>query len=592
MTLATALQLVQRRAEIRPRHKVFLACGFQPLHLTTFLQAHFAERFPDQAADIQTGLYGDLEGTLERTAESDAEAAAVVIEWSDLDPRLGFRSSGGWGPSVEADILATCRHRREQYLKRLEGIASKMPVAVALPSLPVSLLGHTPGRQLSAAQAELELQVAALAADAAKLPRVRVLSPSHLAQTSRPANRADVSLELRAGFPYTLDHASALAMELVHLIYPRTPMKGLITDLDDCLWAGLVGEVGPLGVGWSIAAHAQAHGLYQQELRQLSEMGVLLAVASKNDPAIAERALSRGDLYLPRTALFPVVANWQPKSQAIEQILRLWNIGADSVVFVDDSPMELAEVRSVWPAMTCLQFPAGSPAKIVDFLGHLRDLFGKSSLNSDDALRQNSIVANARFQEIARSQTNADFLRDLQGKVTIEVQEDASNPRLLELINKTNQFNLNGRRLSEAEWLRLVDCPNRVILAVSYEDKFGPLGVIGVLAGHQLGDRVAVTSWVLSCRAFSRRIEFHILDYLFRCHGVETISLAFMPTDRNHPLQEFLRSISIPIDAERDCILSRAAFCSAGYELPHQVAVAGDRSAVLLGNAGGTHVPR
>ena len=160
MTLGQALGLVQERKEVNRRRKIFLVCGFQPLHLGTFLQGHFAQRFPDEAADIQTGLYGDLEGTLITSAGSPAEAAACVIEWSDLDPRLGLRSAGGWALSIQADILAGCQERLARLLEGLEALGARMPVALVPPTLPLSLLGHTAGWQLSVTEAELQQQVA------------------------------------------------------------------------------------------------------------------------------------------------------------------------------------------------------------------------------------------------------------------------------------------------------------------------------------------------------------------------------------------------------------------------------------------------
>jgi hypothetical protein len=120
-------------------------CGFEPLHLGTFLRGHFAQRFPDQAADLKTGLYGDLDGTLVAAAGSQSEAAAVAIEWSDLDPRLGLRGAGGWSLSVQPDILANCRDRFARLPGYLEALASKMPVALVAPTLPIPLLGHSAG---------------------------------------------------------------------------------------------------------------------------------------------------------------------------------------------------------------------------------------------------------------------------------------------------------------------------------------------------------------------------------------------------------------------------------------------------------------
>jgi FkbH-like protein len=542
LTLNQALATIKAQPEGVSRSKIFLVCGFQPLHLATFLKAHYALRFPDRAADVLEGHYGDLDGTLAVATKSDATAAVVVIEWGDLDSRLGLRSSGGWGLSVEADILANCGERWARILARLEELASRMPVAVVPPTLPFPFLGHTAGWQMSATEADLHKQAAGFLAEAARLANLRVLHPSRLAKVSPEASRRDPNMELAAGFLYSLRHASALAEQLVQLLYPPSPMKGLITDLDETLWSGIVGEVGVRAVCWGVGEHAQIHGLFQQQLRHFSEMGVLLAIASKNDPAVAEEALRREDLLIPGTAFFPVKVSWGPKSQAVAEILQAWNIGPESVVFVDDSPMELAEVGAAFPAMTCLPFDKRNAAKAVELFEQLRDLFGKPAVHREDALRQASIRASASIREAAAQSDDGDFVRALQGKLTFDTRKSSGNKRLLELINKTNQFNLNGVRIGEGEWLRHLEDECSFAVGVAYEDRFGPLGTIGVLAGRQCGGLVEVTSWVLSCRAFSRQIEHHMLEYLLGRPGVTAIRLCFRPTERNGPLQEFLRS--------------------------------------------------
>lgn len=540
----------------------------------TFLQGHFAQRFEREAADIQVGAYGDLAGTLAAAADSPAEAGTVIIEWSDLDPRLGCRSSGGWGPSAENDIVASCRQRVALLLRRLEHLASTMPVALALPTLPIPLFGHTAGGQLGLAEAELEGQAAALAVAAAHLANVRIVRPSRLARLSPPSGRFDANMELAAGFPYSIAHASTLAQQLIGLLYPSSPMKGLITDLDNTLWAGIVGEVGASAVGWSLAEHAQLHGLYQQQLKQFAEMGVLLAVSSKNDAAVVESALSRPDLYVPGSAFFPVIANWRPKSEAVAEILRTWNIGAESVTYLDDSPMELEEVQTAFPSMTCLRFPTGSPARTLELLEQLRDLFGKPALAAEDTLRQSSIRANARFQETAAQASSNEFLAQLKGKLTFDIQKDPSNKRLLELINKTNQFNLNGARISEGEWLRFFSNPASFVIGVSYEDKFGPLGVIAVLAGQRSDTQLDVSTWVMSCRAFSRNIEFHILNYLFASTNFDTIRFAFSATERNKPMQTFMNALCPAPGSNDECAIARGEFLRRHHELPDIVMVA------------------
>lgn len=572
MTLAEALRLVQEQNGESRRRRIFLACGFQPLHMATFIGAHYVRRFPGEAADIRTGLYGNLEATLDLAAASDAEAAAVLLEWSDLDPRLGLRSTGGWALSAQADIVNTCQERLGSLQRRLEPLAAKMPVALVPPTLASPLFGHTPGWQWSRNEVEVQKHAAMFIADAAGMG-VSVGHPSYLARVSPEPSRVDAMMELRAGFPYTIAHASAVADQVVKLLFPPGPKKGLITDLDETLWAGILGEVGVSGVSWSLAEHAQVHGLYQQMLRHLSEMGVLLAVASKNEPALVEAALRRDDLLVPAQSLFPVCANWGPKSASAAEILRRWNIGADSVVFVDDSPMELDEVRTVFPEMVCLPFPPKQPAKCLELLEQLRLLFGKESVQREDALRAASIRANAEFQTVAGDSASGEFVRSLQGRLTFDDRRDPGNKRLLELINKTNQFNLNGVRLSEGEWMRHLAEPDSIVVNVAYEDKFGPLGVIGVVAGKQAGRHLELSTWVMSCRAFSRRIEHHTLHHLFHRYGAESISLCFQATERNEPMQQFLRLVSVAEQGAGRRLVSREAFLRNHQELPHRVVV-------------------
>jgi FkbH-like protein len=571
MTLAEALRLIQQQNGKSRRRQIFLVCGFQPLHLATFLGAHLIHRFPDDSIDVQTGVYGDLEGTLHLAAESQAEAAAVIIEWNDLDPRLGLRSTGGWGVSLQNDILKTSQERFNRLLAGLNAVAAKIPVALVPPTLPSTLFGHTAGWQWSLNELELQRQLATFLAESARIGGVSVIHPNCLARVSPEQSRLDAAMELRAGFPYTIAHASALGEQVVKLLFPPSPMKGLITDLDGTLWSGIVGEVGVSEVCWNLPGHAQVHGLYQQMLCHLSEMGVLIAIASKNEPAVVEAALKRQDLLLPSKCLFPICVNWGAKSASVAEILRTWNISADSVVFVDDSPMELDEVRTAFPEITCVQFPSKRPAQVLELLEQLRDLFGKSTVQREDALRSVSIRANAAMQAEAAGVVGGEFLNGLQGKLTFDCRKDPSNKRIFELINKTNQFNLNGVRLSEGEWLQQLDDENTVLMAVSYEDKFGPLGTVGVLAGRRAEDELKVTSWVLSCRAFSRRIEDHMLDHLFQHHGFGVLQLDFRPKDRNEPLRKYLSSLGLNVHAGSPLSLSREQFRNQIQALPHRV---------------------
>jgi FkbH-like protein len=136
------------------------------------------------------------------------------------------------------------------------------------------------------------------------------------------------------------------------------------------------------------------------------------------------------------------------------------------------------------------------------------------------------------------------------------------------LINKTNQFNLNGGRVSEGDWNRYLEDSRNVTMTVSYEDKFGPLGKIAVLVAENCAGRARVTHWVMSCRAFSRKIEHHVLDAAFRELDAHELEFDFKPTERNQPLQEFFRAIGV----DRG-VLTKDRFYAACGDLPHHVTI-------------------
>ncbi len=564
MTLNQALAIIKARGHGDETGVHYLVCGFEPLHLATLLRARLLERLPEgKNVEIQTGVYGDLRGNVESAAQSAAVACSMVLEWSDIDPRLGLRSSGGWSSDVKSDILANCPRRYLHLETAIEKLAARMPVAIAPPSLPLPPIGNTIGAQSSVFELEIQQQFASFLLRLARLPGVRVV------QAPRAEGPVlDARMELMAGFPYTVPFADTLALSLVGVHYPPSPKKGLITDLDDTLWAGIVGEVGVDGISWSQDRHAQVHGLYQQMLANLAGLGVLLGVCSKNEMATVEVALAREDLFLNPESLFPIHANWGPKSASVAKTLRTWNIAADAVVFVDDNPMELDEVQRTHPGITCIQFPKKDAAGVWNLLGELRDLFGKALVMEEDRLRAASIRASAQIQEMTEDAASPEFLRTLDGKVTLEWGADASDKRALELINKTNQFNLNGLRIDEGEWRKLMDGDTTVLVVASYQDKFGPLGKVAVLLGSRQGTTVKVSHWVMSCRAFSRRLEHHTLDGLFQQCNAEEVEFAFEPTLRNQPLQKFFQALGISGDTRR---VSVSQFRNRCGVLPHQV---------------------
>jgi FkbH-like protein len=577
MKLAEALKLVQTKVPPGARpFEVGLVCGCTAQHLQVFLTAHLRTQLPDRQITVRTGLYGDCLGNLERLGQTTRDGLALVIEWSDLDPRLGLRHSGGWSPKKWSDILASVDAQARRFEDALTRVAAHAPVALCLPTLPLPPVACTPGWQLSDFELQLQSRLWALAAEVVRRTNVRLVNPQRLDALSPSSERLDVRTDLLSGFPYRTPHASIIAELLARLLHHPPSKKGIITDLDDTLWRGLLGEVGVDCVSWSLDRNSQSHALYQQLLQSLAESGVLVAVASKNDPARVEEAFRREDLLLQRDRVFPVEAHWGPKSESVGRILQAWNIGADSVVFIDDSPLELAEVKAAHPGIETIPFPREQDQAIYELLVRLRDLFGKEAVREEDGLRLDSL---RRAAEVTGTGTDGGtdrdaFLQGLEAELVLCTTRENPDPRALELVTKTNQFNLNGRRYTEGEWQTSLKESETFLYLVSYQDRFGPLGKIAVLRGRRTREELRVETWVMSCRAFSRRIEHRCVELLFDHFGVEEIVFDFEPTARNGPLLEFFGEITGAINPG-PLRLRKADFTRNCPALFHQVKVVG-----------------
>ncbi len=570
MKLIEALRILREAPRGAQPFKVSLVCSFTPLHLKTFLAAHLQVLLVDRTIEIDTGLYGDLEANLNRIAGGASEAGVVALEWPDFDPRLGIRQLGGWEPRKLKDILQTAQMRANHLRGMLKDASARLPLAVSFPTLALPPASFTPTWQAGSFELELHRIALDLACWTAAQPNLKV-ARSEYSRCDLPVNnRFNVQSEVLMDFPYALEFASTLAEALARLVRHRIPQKGLITDLDDTLWSGILGEVGVEGVSWDLDHHSHMHGLYQQVLRALSEEGVLLAVASKNDPALVQKIFKSGRLIVPEKCVFPIEVHWGRKSESVTRILRAWNVAEDSVVFIDDSAMDLAEVKAVHPNIECIKFPNQDYQAIYVLLQRLRDLFGKSALSEEDSIR----LCSLRHAETLREQSTdavsmGRFLEQAEAELTLTFSKTSMDPRALELVNKTNQFNLNGKRYTETEWRAFLDRPDSFLLVAAYKDKYGPLGEIAVLAGRKDSQRVFVEVWVMSCRAFSRQIEYACLARLFEKFQPGETILGFSPTERNGPLRDFLAQFC-DLNAHSEVLISAETFAKKCPVLSHR----------------------
>jgi FkbH-like protein len=463
-----------------------------------------------------------------------------------LDTRLGCRILGGWGPSTLPDIIATVQGRLKHFEQILGNLAMSTRIAVSLPTLPFPPIFHNPGWQSSADELRISCSLAETAVSITRHSNVLVVSAHKLEEQSPAGLRFDLKSQLLTDLPYTIAHADAVGHALARLLQPPTPKKGLITDLDDTVWKGLVGEIGPDSITWDLSAHSQLHGLYQQLLRALSEQGVMIGAASKNDAGNVEKAFAREDILIPADRIFPFEVHWNAKSESITRILNIWNVSADSVVFVDDSPLELAQVKAAHPEIECVSFPKHDYAEAFRFFRRLRDMFGKSVISTEDEIRVESIRRSDAFRQVDHQHSGSPdiFLASVDAVITLDFHLSVSDGRALELVNKTNQFNLNGVRYTETDWRNALTCSDAFLLTATYQDKFGPLGRIAVMQGRRQNGVLHVSTWVMSCRAFARRVEHQCMRALFERFPVDEIRFDFACTPRNTAIQEFFTELT------------------------------------------------
>jgi FkbH-like protein len=580
-TLAEALKIVSGNplASTADTCRVALVCGFTPLHLQTFFCAALRRRFPAHHIEISTGLYEDIAGTLRSSALDRFDAVTLVLEWADLDPRLGLRRCGGWSPRALPGVIDTARTQLAQLEHLITETTGRSPVVLGLPTLPLPPAFPTADWQTSTYESQLRASVASFAERVSSNPRVRLVSDQKLSAVSPVSGRLDVKSLWMFGFPYRTQHAACLAGLLAEAVQNRSPKKGLITDLDNTLWGGVVGDDGVGNLTWDLDHKTHAHALYQQLLSSLADEGVLVAVASKNDPALVDEAFTRRDLLLPKEQVFPIDVSWASKAQAVDRVLKAWNVHAESVMFIDDSAIELAEVKSAHPAIECVQFPS-DPAAVYELLRRLRDEFGRATVTKEDEIR----LASLRQQQAAIGPHGAadgyseTLLKELDAELSLAFSADAGNARALELVNKTNQFNLNGRRYTGRTWAEYLSDPAAFLLTAGYRDRFGALGTVAVVAGRADQRDVSVDVWVMSCRAFARRIEHQCLKALFDRSGADRVRLAYADTGRNGPFRLFLEGVQNGdgvhrVESDSTLNIARTDFEAACPRLYHNVLV-------------------
>jgi len=323
--------------------------------------------------------------------------------------------------------------------------------------------------------------------------------------------------------------------------------KGLVLDLDNTIWGGVVGDDGVAGLVLGPGSAAgEAYLSLQAYAKALAARGVVLAVCSKNDEAVARSAFAQHpEMLLRLDDIAWFAANWQDKATNLRAIAKGLNLGLDSLVFVDDNPAERDLVRRELPMVSTPELPE-DPALVPQCLADA-GYFEAVTVTEEDRARSGLYRSNAVRAELEAQATDLEsYLADLQMRLSWAPFDPINLPRIVQLINKTNQFNLTARRMTQAQVADLIAAPDVLTLQFRLRDRFGDNGIIAVVIAHAVADAAPpasyrIDTWLMSCRVLGRGVESATLNVVAAqalVRGAGRLIGVYRPTERNGMVAE------------------------------------------------------
>ena len=324
--------------------------------------------------------------------------------------------------------------------------------------------------------------------------------------------------------------------------------KCLILDLDNTVWGGVIGDDGlegiQLGHGLGIG---KAFTEFQMWVKKLKQRGVIICVASKNNEETAKEPFEKHpDMVLKLEDIAVFQANWETKVDNIRTIQRILNIGFDSMVFLDDNPFERNIVRENIPGITVPELPQ-DPGEYLEYL-YSQNLFETASYSQADKDRTKQYQVEAQRVSLQKTFSNeADFLKSLDMTSVVSGFNKFNTPRVAQLSQRSNQFNLRTVRYTEADIEALGQDPDVIDLSFTLEDKFGDNGLIAVIImKKQDEETLFIDTWFMSCRVLKRGMEDFTLNTMVeaaREKGYKRIIGEYLPTPKNKMVENHYPSL-------------------------------------------------
>lgn len=367
---------------------------------------------------------------------------------------------------------------------------------------------------------------------------------------------SDPKLYYIAKMPVSVDVLPEVAKKVIDQIQALRGItkKCLVLDLDNTLWGGVIGDDGLSGIQIGELGTGHAFSDFQAWLKQMKNRGMLLAVCSKNnEPAAKEPFEKHPEMILRLEDISMFVANWEDKASNIRNIQKTLNIGMDSLVFLDDNPFERNLVRSMIPEITVPELPE-DPALYLTYLRSL-GLFETASYSAEDAGRTQQYRQQAERAVFENSFQSYDAYLEGLAMEAVAAPFDAFHyPRIAQLTQRSNQFNLRTVRYTEAEIEAISQNENHICLYFTLKDKFGDHGLISVvILDRQEDNSLFVSEWLMSCRVLKRGMEEFIVNKILQTaadKGYTKVIGEYIPTPKNAMVKDLYENMGFERVAE------------------------------------------
>lgn len=385
-----------------------------------------------------------------------------------------------------------------------------------------------------------------LALKARETKNVLLSDVDFLAASVGRAQWLDARMWNMAKTPCRLEHLPLLAQSLLDTIFAASGLiaKCVVLDLDNTLWGGVIGDDGLEGIALGEFDEGEAFVAFQTFIRELKRRGIILAVVSKNEHANAILPFrEHPHMVLKEEDISVFVANWDNKADNIRLIQKTLNIGFDSLVFLDDNPFERNIVREFLPEVVTPDLPE-DPSLYLETLAGL-NLFETASFSEADLKRAGQYREEAQRELTKTHFTNInDYLISLGMEIRLERFNAFNLPRIAQLIQRSNQFNLMTRRYGEAACEAMMKDPAFAPFTVKLADKFGDYGLISVVVLKPMGEDVEIDEYLMSCRVLQRGVESFTMNAIF-AHaarlGAKRVVGQYIPTRKNDMVKDFFK---------------------------------------------------